>query len=297
MSQQLLSNFSPSILQVVLQQKVVSAKNDAMATPGEKFKRLRLRKGFGQSGLAAAIGLKTAQTISNFEIGKSEKMYLDNWRKVAEVFGMSVEDLNEAVFSNDEPNRITPADDHALLDDGKNQVVVPLDDAGKAYVEGYHKSGQSVRDWYEANRLDNNVQPAPKQAPPIPEWEAEIACGHWVECTTAALDPKTQMNVIANGRFIVRCMGDSMTPEYQPGARVMFRIVRLDEESLKVGADYYVQDCDGRCTLKTLKEIREDEYVLAPRNPKYEPLRVPKQLVVRWAIVETIVRAPWNGED
>lgn len=99
MSQQLFSNFSPSILQVVLPQKVASAKNVVMATPGERFKRLRLRKGFGQSGLAAAIGLKTAQTVSNFEIGKSEKMYLDNWRKVADVFGMSVDELNAAVFS------------------------------------------------------------------------------------------------------------------------------------------------------------------------------------------------------
>jgi len=57
MSQQLFSNFSPSILQVVLPQKVASANNVVMATPGERFKRLRLRKGFGQSGLGAAVML------------------------------------------------------------------------------------------------------------------------------------------------------------------------------------------------------------------------------------------------
>lgn len=255
---------------------------------GIKLAEARRRATLSQEELSQKTGVKLS-SVKRIQPLKEASVYLATARKLAEAVKIEVSDLYV--------RKLAPADDHALLDDGKNQVVVPLDDAGKAYVEGYQKSGQSVRDWYESNRLDNNVQPAPKQAPPIPEWEAEIACGHWVECTTAALDPKTQMNVIANGRFIVRCMGDSMTPEYQPGARVMFRIVRLDEESLKVGADYYVQDCDGRCTLKTLKEIREDEYVLAPRNPKYEPLRVPKQLVVRWAIVETIVRAPWNGED
>ena len=142
--------------------------------------------------------------------------------------------------------------------------------------------------------FDNNVGRIPANPLPIPEWSAEIACGHWIDCSTAALDPDTQMAIIRAGRFRVRVMGDSMLPKYKPGACVQFRIVRMDEEALQIGAHYYVQNSDGQCTLKVLKAIEEDEYVLAPTNRKYKPLRIAKQMVARWAIVETIVVAPWE---
>lgn len=145
--------------------------------------------------------------------------------------------------------------------------------------------------------LDNNVEPAPARVIPIPEWSAEIACGLWVDCSIAELDTDTQMSVISQGRFIVRCAGDSMSPLYKPGSRVLFRIVRLDAEPLRIGADYYWQRSDGQCTLKTLKAIGEHDYTLAPRNRKYKPLRVAKQMISRIAIVETIMHAPWNGAD
>ena len=143
-------------------------------------------------------------------------------------------------------------------------------------------------------QLDNNVGRIPANPLPIPEWSAEIACGHWIDCSTAALDPDTQMAIIRAVRFRVRVMGDSMLPKYKPGACVQFRIVRMDEEALQIGAHYYVQNSAGQCTLKVLKAIEEDEYVLAPTNRKYKPLRIAKQMVARWAIVETIVVAPWE---
>jgi SOS-response transcriptional repressor LexA len=62
-----------------------------------------------------------------------------------------------------------------------------------------------------------------------------------------------------------------------------------------VGADYCFQNSDGQCTLKRLNAIDDDEYVLAPLNRRYEPLRLPKQLLARVSIVETIVRPPWEA--
>jgi len=101
--------------------------------------------------------------------------------------------------------------------------------------------GTGIQPSGNPGELDNNVGRIPANPLPIPEWSAEIACGHWIDCSTAALDPDTQMAIIRAGRFRVRVMGDSMLP-------------------------------------------------------KYKPLRIAKQMVARWAIVETIVVAPWEEE-
>lgn len=141
-----------------------------------------------------------------------------------------------------------------------------------------------------------NIQHAPKQIPSIPEWTAEIACGHWIDCAAIAMDMDNdvQADTARRGMFIVRVMGDSMKPTYKPGNRVLFRVVRLDDEPLRIGADYYWQNSDGQCTLKRLKSIGEDEYTLAPLNRKYKPLNLAKQMLAKVAIVETIVTAPWE---
>lgn len=136
----------------------------------------------------------------------------------------------------------------------------------------------------------------PKEIAPIPEWDAEIACGTWIDCSTAQLDTHKQADVIRRGMFIVRVSGDSMLKDYASGDRVLFRIVRFDEEALIPGADYYWQRFDGQCTLKRFVRKIDNRFVLAAINKK----KYPKPLEVTWddlarvAIVESIVKRPWG---
>ncbi len=236
--------------------------NTAMETLGEKVKRLRGRKPMDRIAREAGV---TRDVIWRLETGRTPQPRWDTIERLAAVFKMTAEQF--------------------LQDTSLIGVASELHAPTYTHADAIHPA-----------LFDDNIQPAPSNALPIPEWTAEIACGHWIDCTTGALDPDTQMAIIRAGRFRVRATGDSMLPLYRPGALVQFRIIRIDEEPLILGADYYVQNSDGQCTLKTLESIGEDEYVLAPRNRKYKPLRVAKQMVVRWAIVETIVKAPWEEE-
>lgn len=88
-----------TILQHRLAKRLVSVHYLRML-PGERFASLRKSKGFGQQRLAQLAGMKSDQAVSNFEQGRSDKMQPDNWRKIAEVFGMSLDALNDAVFGN-----------------------------------------------------------------------------------------------------------------------------------------------------------------------------------------------------
>lgn len=142
--------------------------------------------------------------------------------------------------------------------------------------------------------LPDDVEPAPEYALPIPEWDAEIAAGDWMDASTCQLDDQMHRDIIARGLFIVRVRGDSMLPTYKPGDRVMFQVIRLDEGGPVEGRDYYWQASDGRCTLKTCHEVQEDAYILAPLNrKKYKTkLILPKQELARLAIVVSPLAKP-----
>lgn len=90
---------STTLIQFYLPQRVVIAHYSGMS-PGERFASLRKARGYGQKSLADLVGMKSDQAISNFEQGRSTKMQADNWRKVAEVLGMSLSELNEAVYGD-----------------------------------------------------------------------------------------------------------------------------------------------------------------------------------------------------
>lgn len=232
-------------------------------------RRRRNEMGLSQAAFAKIAGVE-AHTIWQIEKGATKSPKSDTVQGLARALAIPPEQV-VLMLRDDSPKSDTAFDPNSAANFLKARGETPPENSEHA-----------------------NIQHAPRVIPSIPEWTAEIACGHWIDCSTAALDPDTQMAIIRAGRFRVRVMGDSMLPKYKPGACVQFRIVRMDEEALQIGAHYYVQNSDGQCTLKVLKAIEEDEYVLAPTNRKYKPLRIAKQMVARWAIVETIVVAPWE---
>lgn len=221
---------------------------------GKIIASLRKKMAFSQDEFAPMAGLKPANLKRIEQSAKPVSVYLSTARKLATSLNVAIDDLAE----------------QSQIDAAIDLLLDTLEPA--------------------------NIQHAPKQIPSIPEWTAEIACGHWIDCATIAMDMDNdvQADTARRGMFIVRVMGDSMKPTYKPGNRVLFRVVRLDDEPLRIGADYYWQNSDGQCTLKRLKSIGEDEYTLAPLNRKYKPLKLAKQMLAKVAIVETIVTAPWE---
>lgn len=87
------------MLQFQLQQSF-TARNHGDMNAGERFASLRKARGYGQKSLADLAGMKSDQAISNFEQGRSNKMQPDNWRKIADVLGMTLAELNEAVYGD-----------------------------------------------------------------------------------------------------------------------------------------------------------------------------------------------------
>ena len=153
----------------------------------------------------------------------------------------------------------------------------------------------AARDQTEPS-LPDDIEPAPAQPINIPEWDCEIAAGDWLDASMCQLDAEQQRAIVARGLFIVRVRGDSMTPHYKSGARVMFQIVRLDEGGPIKGRDYYWQHSDGRCTLKRFAGADEDAYTLQPTNRKYKRIVLPKQELARLAVVAAILTDPPFGK-
>lgn len=59
---------------------------------GEKLRRLRLSRGLDQRGLAAKVGIKQP-TLSGYERNSIANPKSENVRKLAEFYGVSIEDL------------------------------------------------------------------------------------------------------------------------------------------------------------------------------------------------------------
>lgn len=93
--------------------------------------------------------------------------------------------------------------------------------------------------------------------------------------------------------------GESMSPRYEHGDLVIFRLVDLNEEKIVSGADYaicYDGERDGECSFKRLF-IEKNAVVAKPINPKTRPARVVVDLskVARLGIAMQLVLSPAFG--
>lgn len=68
--------------------------------PGERFAELIHQKGHNQSTLVHAMLPVpcTNQTISDFVTGKTQRMQAGKWRRIADVLGLTIEELNARVY-------------------------------------------------------------------------------------------------------------------------------------------------------------------------------------------------------
>lgn len=143
--------------------------------------------------------------------------------------------------------------------------------------------------------LDQNVdrQSIKKLITSVPTFDLSVAAGGWVEVDGMGEVYGTAF--IDQGLFRVRIEGESMLADYSPQDVIEFQVFRAGRDVLEIGADYYVHRSDDTATFKRLAEVDEDELVFRAINKKRfpEPIRVPRQEVVRMAVAlakVTIIR-------
>lgn len=122
-----------------------------METLGAKVKRLRRKKPIERIARLAGI---TRDAIWRLESGRTPNPRWDTIEGLAKAFGITPDELLENTEGNDLIR--APAHDHILLEDDEGtKLLLPADDAGKAYAERFRASGKSLREFL----FSDNVQP------------------------------------------------------------------------------------------------------------------------------------------
>ena len=85
--------------------------------------------------------------------------------------------------------------------------------------------------------------------------------------------------------------GDSMSPTYRAGSIVLLHRVDDWYEFLELGQVYVIELRDGRRLIKELRRSEVDaanNYLCISHNPMFEPVELPKKLIVRVYLVRAV---------
>lgn len=85
--------------------------------------------------------------------------------------------------------------------------------------------------------------------------------------------------------------GDSMSPTYRAGSIVLLHRVDDWADFLELGQVYVIELRDGRRLLKELRRSEFDSkshYLCVSHNPMFEPVELPKKLIVRVYLVRAV---------
>lgn len=94
-----------------------------------------------------------------------------------------------------------------------------------------------------------------------------------------------------NDDICIPISGDSMSPTYRAGSIVLLH--RVDDwfEFLELGQVYVIELRDGRRLIKELRRSEEDSknnYLCISHNPMFEPVELPKKLIMRVFLVRAV---------
>ena len=131
--------------------------------------------------------------------------------------------------------------------------------------------------------------------PEVPTYEAKVAACNWLPIEEVyEVDTRESAQIVDAGLFRVRIVGDCMEPQWKDGELIEFRIVRLDREAWPVGRDCVLIHCDDMVTFKHVYRVDDETVTLYALNKaKYpSPIVVPKQMVTRIAVAESIIQQP-----
>lgn len=94
-----------------------------------------------------------------------------------------------------------------------------------------------------------------------------------------------------NEDICIPISGDSMSPTYRAGSIVLLHRVEDWFEFLELGQVYVIELRDGRRLIKELRRSEEDSknnYLCISHNPMFEPVELPKKLIIRVYLVRAV---------
>jgi transcriptional regulator with XRE-family HTH domain len=126
-----------------------------------------------------------------------------------------------------------------------------------------------------------NVTPAP-----MPVYNLAVAAGELVYVDEDGPDHRMGSEIANTGIFGVYVSGDSMEPDYPNGSLVIFKVLRIDDNGLLRGKDYYIHLSDGRATFKRFVAANDDSLAFGAINKRKYPRQiiVPRQMLARVAL-------------
>lgn len=99
-------------------------------------------------------------------------------------------------------------------------------------------------------------------------------------------------SIACEGDVVVPVYGDSMTPRYPSGAKILIRPLPLWREWLELGQSYVLELSDYRRTIKIVRKgTTDDSYRLECYNVDYDATEIPKSLIEHvWQVLMCIKR-------
>ena len=150
-----------------------------------------------------------------------------------------------------------------------------------------------------SEQIPDGIDPR-KRATLNPVFEIDVVAGRWADVPIAQYDTENpeHRQVLEDGRFQLRIIGDCMEPPYPNGSTVQCRLIRTDLEAMPVLEAYVFCRNDGTATFKALVRTHgrgdEAEFELAAINQDKYPrtFRVLCSEIGRVAKVEGVVFNP-----
>ena len=212
---------------------------------GEQLAALWRQSAMSQETFAHAIGMKRSGFLRLMQPGE-HGMFTDNFRRLAEAFQMSPDELRRRMASKGE---------------------VGLEGVGAVIT-----SGRGPRNGSWASGVSGVAQPL-----------REITRFHGVSAgprqERLAVEQGTVKVPEDLGDFAVRVDGESMSPEYPNNAVALFETV--EGQQFRFGKDYLIWFTNDECYFSRVTESDEDRDVLVLQKLNSDRERFPDRLVHR----------------
>jgi SOS-response transcriptional repressor LexA len=101
--------------------------------------------------------------------------------------------------------------------------------------------------------------------PPVPIFERNLAAGFWTEAVGVS-ESEVSLLQAEISLFQVRISGDSMEPDYPDGSLVEFRVIRVADDGIEPGGNFYIHRDDDMATFKRVESMTEDAILLRALN-------------------------------
>jgi hypothetical protein len=124
------------------------------------------------------------------------------------------------------------------------------------------------------------------RSPVVPRFDRNLAAGFWTEAIGVNESETSQLEA-SLGLFQVRISGDSMEPEYPEGCVVEFRVVRVADDGIEIGKNFYIHRDDDMATFKHVTSADEETVTLSAINIE----KYPRSMIVERSRIVRAARA------